>query len=182
MRKRRFHCGRIPQEIDCSRMLTCVRKQYHAACIVTPRITSINVLAPAVDHSYRKMSAMCTLILFVLLALFALLVGYARYRTPLLRIPCAHPTSSFSGLWILWKRYQGGGKEIAAVQAAHRRHGTLVRLGPQEVSIASVKDVRRLLQREEKHIWHKAFANFGSVLAYPASSLAKQCQASKLHV
>ncbi|KAF2023588.1 cytochrome P450 [Setomelanomma holmii] len=81
---------------------------------------------------------------------------------PLARIPCAHPASLFSTLWILWKRYQGVEQEIAAVSAAHLRHGPVVRLGPREISVGSLALATRLAQvaKLEKPNWYLPFTNF----------------------
>jgi hypothetical protein len=94
------------------------------------------------------------------------LIAYAYHIHGLVRAPCAHPTSSFNPLWILWKRYQGSEQEIAVLTAAHHRHGPIVRLGPHEISVASSNiEVRRELSRGElwKPGWYLPFMNHGLV-------------------
>ena len=73
-----------------------------------------------------------------------LLCTYVTYRflayplilSPLSKIPPAHPSAAVSPLWILWIRKTG--RENATVYKAHQRHGALVRLGPNEISVNCV--------------------------------------------
>jgi hypothetical protein len=58
------------------------------------------------------------------------------FISPLSKIPAAHPTSSFSPVWILWTRWCS--RENATVLAAHERLGPLIRLGPDEISVNCV--------------------------------------------
>jgi hypothetical protein len=94
------------------------------------------------------------------------LIAYVHHNIGLVRAPCAHPTSSFSLLRILWMRYRGSEQEVAAVRAAHHRHGPIVRLGPREISVASSNiEVRRELSRGAlwKSGWYSPFSNQGLV-------------------
>jgi hypothetical protein len=99
----------------------------------------------------------------VLLLPLTYLLKHFHHTYPLIRVPCAHPTSFFNPLWILWLRYRGSEQEIAAVRAAHRRYGPIVRLGPREISIASsdVEIRHKVGARLGKHGWHSAFSNYG---------------------
>lgn len=91
------------------------------------------------------------------------LFKYFSHIWPLFWVPCAHPTSFFTPLWILWVRYRGSEQEIAAVRAARHRYGPIVRLGPREISIASfdIEIRRKVGARLGKHGWHSAFSNYG---------------------
>jgi hypothetical protein len=91
------------------------------------------------------------------------LIKYFSDVCSLLWVPCAHPTSFFNPLWILWMRYRGSEQEIAAVRAAHHRYGPIVRLGPREISIASgdFETCRKVGAKLGKHGWHSAFSNYG---------------------
>ena len=79
----------------------------------------------------------------------ALLLGYL-YRdilhpaliSPLSKLPAAHPTSHFTSTWIWWRRRTG--RESRSIFAAHQRCGPIVRLGPNEVSIASQEGLRKV--------------------------------------
>jgi cytochrome P450 len=80
----------------------------------------------------------------------ALLLGYFIYReflhpawiSPLSKLPAAHPTSHFTAAWIWWRRRTG--RESRSIFAAHQRCGSIVRLGPNEVSIASQEGLRKV--------------------------------------
>lgn len=74
-------------------------------------------------------------VLVVSFALYKYIV-YPAFLTPLARIPNAHPLAPTSSLWILWIRHQF--KENATLFAAHKKHGPVVRLGPNEVSVNCV--------------------------------------------
>ncbi len=58
------------------------------------------------------------------------------FISPLAKVPNAHWSSPISPLWILLQRYSE--RESRTIHTAHSRHGELVRLGPNEVSIACV--------------------------------------------
>ena len=84
------------------------------------------------------------------------------FISPLSKIPNAHFTSSFSPFWILWKRYVA--QENRAIHAAHVKHGEIVRLGPNEVSINCVDGGIRTVYSGgfEKWAWYpNQFENYG---------------------
>ena len=58
--------------------------------------------------------------------------------SPLSQIPSAHFTASFCPGWILWVRFRC--KENQTIYAAHRKHGPIIRLGPNEISVNCVDD------------------------------------------
>lgn len=69
-------------------------------------------------------------------------VLYPTYISPLSKIPSAHPTSSFLPTWLWWMRRIG--RESRSIFAAHQRHGPIVRLAPNEVSVASLDGLRKI--------------------------------------
>lgn len=84
------------------------------------------------------------------------------FISPLSKIPNAHFTSSFSPLWILWKRYSE--QENRSIHAAHVKSGNIVRLGPNEVSVDCVDGGIRTIYAGgfEKWNWYpNQFDNFG---------------------
>ncbi|KAI9726475.1 MAG: hypothetical protein M1828_001297 [Chrysothrix sp. TS-e1954] len=84
--------------------------------------------------------------------------------SPLGRIPAAHPTAPFSPLWILWIRHQF--RENKTLERAHARHGPVVRLGPNELSINCVDGGLRTIYAGgyEKHeFYSNQFANYNGV-------------------
>ena len=88
------------------------------------------------------------------------------FFSPLSKIPNAHFSSSFSPLWILWKRYRE--QENRTIYDAHVNHGDIVRLGPNEVSVACVDEGIRTIYGGgfEKWRWYpNQFENYG----YPES-------------
>lgn len=87
---------------------------------------------------------------------------YPVFLSPLSKIHNAHLSSSFSPLWILSKRRNE--QENRAIHAAHVKHGDIVRLGPNEVSIACVDEGIRTVYSGgfEKWRWYPdQFANYG---------------------
>ncbi|KAK7178452.1 cytochrome P450 3A12 [Paraphaeosphaeria sporulosa] len=68
---------------------------------------------------------------------------YPAFLSPLSRIPNAHITVSVCPLWMWWKR-RGGREGTRSIFAAHRQKGPIVRLGPKEVSVASVDGLRQI--------------------------------------
>lgn len=89
---------------------------------------------------------------------------YPVFLSPLAKIPSAHPSSSISPLWILYKRYHE--LENNAIHTAHAKHGDIVRLGPNEVSVICVDDGIRTVYSGgfEKWAWYEnQFNNYGYV-------------------
>lgn len=115
----------------------------------------------------------------ILIILPTFLVGFLCYRyvfypafiSPLSKLPNAHFTSSISGLWILWKRYQA--KEINTIFKSHQKNGPIVRLGPNEVSVNCVDGGVRTIYTGgfEKSDWYSMFVNYESLITV---SLCKQ--------
>ncbi len=100
----------------------------------------------------------------ILLFLIYKYLIYPSCLSPLSKIPNAHPTSPFSPLWILWKRYSE--QENRSIHAAHQKHGDIVRLGPNEVSVACVDEGVRTIYSGgfEKWPWYEnQFQNYGYV-------------------
>ena len=99
----------------------------------------------------------------VLLILFvARYVLYPAFLSPLAKIPNAHPLAPYTGLWMLWIRYQE--KVNKTVNAAHQRSGPVVRLGPSELSVNCIENGVKTIYGTKtfpKHHFYNAFRNFG---------------------
>jgi hypothetical protein len=104
--------------------------------------------------------------LIALLALAGLVlykfVLYPAYLSPLSKIPNAHPTAPFSEAWILWTRHNM--RNNRATLVAHQKHGPIVRMAPNELSINCVDGGIRTVYAGgfEKHDWYpRLFSTFG---------------------
>ena len=89
-------------------------------------------------------------------------VIYPIFISSLAKVPNAHWSSPISPIWILLKRY--GERENRTIHAAHSKHGDLVRLGPNEVSIACVENGIKTVYGGgfEKWSWYpNLFVNHG---------------------
>ena len=103
----------------------------------------------------------------LLLVLFYKCLLFPAFLSPLSGIPNAHFSSSFSPLWILWKRYRG--KENRSIFAAHQKHGSIVRLGPNELSVNCVDNGIRTIYGGgfEKSRWYtNIFVNYGYIFRF----------------
>ncbi|PLB48532.1 cytochrome protein [Aspergillus steynii IBT 23096] len=80
--------------------------------------------------------------------------------SPLAKIPNAHFTVPLSSAWI--ERRRAAGKEVHTIYDAHRKHGSVVRLGPRELSVNSLSGLRTIYTGAfEKHQWYNdLFVNF----------------------
>ena len=116
------------------------------------------------------------LLVFLVLAFFYAVFkffAYPAFLSPLSQIPSAHFSSPFSPLWILLRRHEE--KEIQTIDEAHRKHGLIVRLGPNEVSVNCVDDgIKTVYSGGFEKWWHyqNLFFNFGCAL-FPVSSILK---------
>jgi hypothetical protein len=87
-------------------------------------------------------------------------VIYPAVFSPLARVPSAHWSAPFSRLWILWIRFVH--RENRTLHSAHRRLGSVVRVGPNELSINDFDSVRTVYQGGfEKPPWYSVFDNYG---------------------
>ncbi|KAF1948950.1 cytochrome P450, partial [Byssothecium circinans] len=68
---------------------------------------------------------------------------YPAFLSPLSKIPNAHFTASFCPWWMRWNR-RGGREGIYSIYEAHQQKGSIVRLGPNEVSVASIDGLRKV--------------------------------------
>ena len=74
----------------------------------------------------------------VLIFLIWTYLVYPIFFSPLSKVPNAHVTAGFSPVWMLWRRYKA--QEVQTIHEAHLKHGPIVRLGPNEVSVNCVED------------------------------------------
>ena len=89
-------------------------------------------------------------------------VLYPLFFSPLSKIPSAHFSSSLSPLWILNKRRVGA--ENRAIHAAHQKHGPIVKLAPDQISVNCVDGGIKTVYSGgfEKSKWyHNMFDNYG---------------------
>ncbi|KAI4253619.1 MAG: hypothetical protein LQ352_003578 [Teloschistes flavicans] len=87
---------------------------------------------------------------------------YPLFISPLAKVPNAHWSSPISPLWILLKRY--GHRENRTIHAAHLKHGNLIRLGPNELSVACIDNGIKTVYGDgfEKWNWYpNLFAHYG---------------------
>ena len=107
------------------------------------------IAPPPAERYVHTDATMFSLSLIVIPVLLSLVLHILLFdpisRARASRIPNAHFTSAFSSLWILWKRYKE--QENRAIHAAHVKHGDIVRLGPNEVSVACVDEGIRTVYR-----------------------------------
>ncbi|KAI1747062.1 cytochrome P450 [Xylaria castorea] len=98
-----------------------------------------------------------------------LVVSWLSYRyllypvifSPLSQIPTPHWTCSISDAWILSARFRS--RENRTLQAAHRKCGQIVRVGPRELSVNGTGAVKTIYQGGfDKHSWYSVFDNFGA--------------------
>src|SRR5689334_1339151 len=80
---------------------------------------------------------------FLLAFLLYHYIIYPAFLSPFSKIPNAHFTCSVSPIWMKWKR-RGGREGIQSIFTAHQRKGPVVRLGPNEVSVASLEGLRQI--------------------------------------
>ena len=109
----------------------------------------LNALIPEKMISLSLIVGVC-LVLYI----FWVYIITPIFLSPLAKIPNAHFSSSFNPFWILWKRYRE--QENRTIHAAHEKHGKIVRLGPNEISIDSVDDGIRIVYSGgfEKGSWY----------------------------
>ncbi|KAL8938979.1 MAG: hypothetical protein Q9216_003605 [Gyalolechia sp. 2 TL-2023] len=84
------------------------------------------------------------------------------FISPLAKIPSASLWSSISSQWVTRKRQAK--QETRTIYALHQKHGSVVRLGPNEISVNSLEGLRTIYYGGfEKHHWYSdLFVNYGT--------------------
>lgn len=125
-------------------------------------LDSISTIPACLTKSNSMSSLLIIVFSVFLIVLFYRCLLFPAFMSPLSRIPNAHFTSSFSPLWILWKRYRG--KENRSIYTAHQRHGSIVRLGPTELSVNCVDNGIKTIYGGgfgKSHWYTNLFLNYG---------------------
>ena len=106
-------------------------------------------------------------------------VIHPAFVSPLSKIPNAHFTVPFLPLWMWWKRRKG--TENHTIYSLHQRHGPVVRVGPNELSVNSIDGLRTIyIGGFEKTDWYREiFLNYGtdnlvSMVDYKTHSVQKR--------
>ncbi len=89
---------------------------------------------------------------------------YPVFLSPLSKLPSAHFTSSFSPLWILYKRLFGA--ENRAIHAAHQKYGPIIKLAPDQISVNCVDGGIKTVYSggfEKSNWYHNMFDNYGYI-------------------
>lgn len=126
--------------------------------------TNASHLQRSYKTSPNSMQTETLVLLAAALSLFTLyaLVLRPAFFCPLARIPSAHWSCSVSNFWILRARKQG--KENKTLFDAHLRHGPVVRVAPNTLSVDGVDAMRAIYQGGyEKSDWYRVFDNYGYV-------------------
>ena len=107
------------------------------------------------------------------------------FVSPLSKIPLAHPLCAISSKWFAYQRRKE--RELVTLYAAHQKHGQIVRLGPNEVSVASREGLRQIytagLEKDSWYVDTGSFYNYGtqnlvSMLDHKTHSTQKRMIAS----
>lgn len=99
-------------------------------------------------------------------------VIYPMFLSPLAKIPNAHWSAPLTPLWILYIRYSR--QENATLHASHQKFGSIVRVGPHELSIDKFDNVRAVYQGGfEKSNFYSIFDNYGYVYTNHFSACSK---------
>lgn len=106
-------------------------------------------------------------ILYALLPLTLFLYTYIvepLFLSPLRQIPTAHFTSPFTSAWISYYR-RGGSQALPAITVAHARKGPIIRLGPNEISVADFEGAKKVyIERggfAKPKWWAEGFMSYG---------------------
>ncbi len=101
--------------------------------------------------------------LWTLVALYKFILVPA-FFSPTSKIPAAHWSARYIPLWILYRRYRL--RNNATTLTAHRKHGPIVLLAPNEISINCVDGGTRTVYGGgfEKHDWYpRLFPSYGVI-------------------
>ena len=107
--------------------------------------------------------------LTLLLAIYKIL---HLHFSPEPKIPNAHPLAAITSLWVLWLRFTK--RENATVLEAFRKHGSVIRLAPNEIAINDVE--RGVKTIYSKNFDKPTFYSFYEFYGYDHSSFSSISQ------
>ncbi|KAL9132649.1 MAG: hypothetical protein Q9175_006175, partial [Cornicularia normoerica] len=98
----------------------------------------------------------------LLLLLFYRYILFPTFLSPLSKIPNAHFSAPILPLWIWSERRASTG--VRTLLAIHQKHGPVIRLAPNEISVNSAEALRTVyIGGFEKYRWYlDAFVNYGT--------------------
>ena len=106
--------------------------------------------------------SICGLVVLVTIIAYKYVVVPA-FISPLSKLPTAHPLCSVTSLW--FSRQRKKQRELKTIYAAHQKHGPIVRLAPDEVSVVSREGLRQIytagLEKTSFYSGSAGFENFG---------------------
>ena len=91
-----------------------------------------------VDQGFLNLQN-CIILPFGVL-LYWVVYRWREYLSDLSRIPNVHPLAPWTSLWMSWMRWQG--LEFEAARTGFEKHGPLIRVGPKDIFLASIDDVK----------------------------------------
>jgi hypothetical protein len=96
------------------------------------------------------------------IALFYKYIIYPGFISPFAKVPRAHFSVAFTSIWIRWKRPKGT-TAIQTILASHKNHGPIVRLSPDELSVASLDGLRKIYTGgyDKTQEYEDEFMNYG---------------------
>ncbi|KAB2579274.1 Cytochrome P450 3A12 [Lasiodiplodia theobromae] len=146
------------------------------ACRACPESRGAKVLALGGEWE-REAFATCPTAHFTMALAIGVLVGgavlaalyryvlYPAFFSPLAKIPAANFSARFSNLWLRYIRYME--IENRTVYALHVKHGPIVRLGPNELSINCVEEgIKTIYPSFPKTAFYSQFDFFGHTNAF----------------
>ena len=116
-------------------------------------------LLPPNDTTVPHLGLHVLAVVFICMLVYQSVV-FPVFVSPLARIPRAHFLCSFSSLWILWVRFFCD--EVIIIEEKHRKYGPLLRVGPQEVSVATLQGQLKVIMERTfvKPAWYSRFCNY----------------------
>ena len=110
-------------------------------------------ITPRVQVNRMSFLLVTACMIALLLSLIYKFIIFPSFLSPLSKVPNAHFTSSVSPIWIWYKRQTGS--EIRSIYSTHQKKGAIIRLGPKELSVASIDGLRQIYTGGfEKDKWY----------------------------
>lgn len=114
-------------------------------------------------QQHQSLYVLCIPLLIAVVFVVYQYVLHPAFLSPLSKIPTAHFTARFSSSWIRWLRWSA--RENRTVYEAHRRYGSIILLGPNELSVNCIENGTSTIfgKSFEKPEYWAQFAIFGYV-------------------
>ena len=123
------------------------------------RVIPVDEILPTLDQPLRNRLTLAVLTVAAVAAIYNLIL-YPAFISPLSKLPAPHWSCHYSGLWLLWVKFQE--RENREMLDGHRKLGPTIRISPNMVHFNSMDGIKAIYLGNfpRAHWYWGAFRNY----------------------